>query len=67
MNDLLSSFANTSISPVVPRASPYFRPWGQQLARQDSGSTINVEKDKYQIILDVQQFTPGNLPFSLII
>jgi crystallin, alpha B len=54
-NDLLSSLANTHIS----RASPYFRPY--DLSRQDSGSTVNAEKDKFQIILDVQQFTPDEI------
>lgn len=39
----------------------YYRPWSQGLARQESGSTINLEKDKYQIILDVQQFTPSEI------
>lgn len=58
-NDLLSSFANTHIGSQ-PR-SPYFRPWGAQLSRQDSGSTVNVEKDKFEIILDVQQFTPNEI------
>lgn len=31
------------------------------MAKQDSGSTVNVEKDKFQIILDVQQFTPDEI------
>lgn len=59
-NDLLSSLANTHIS-TSPRtsSSPYYRPY--ELSRQDSGSTVNVEKDKFQIILDVQQFTPDEI------
>lgn len=62
-NDLLSSLANTHISSPS-RTSPYYRPWNHaasSLARQDSGSTVNVEKDKFQIILDVQQFTPDEI------
>lgn len=59
-NDLLSSFANTQISSPAPR-SPYYRPWGSALSRQDSGSTLNVEKNKFEIILDVQQFTPNEI------
>lgn len=56
-NDLLSSLASTHISNS-PR-TPYFRPY--DISRQDSGSTVNLEKDKFQIILDVQQFTPDEI------
>lgn len=63
-NDLLSSLANTHLSSV-PSRTPYYRPWSvggvNPLAKQDSGSTVNVEKDKFQIILDVQQFTPDEI------
>lgn len=59
-NDLLSSLANTQIS-ASPRSPYYIRPWGTALSRQDSGSTINVDKNKFQIILDVQQFTPNEI------
>lgn len=60
-NDLLSSLANTQISSPS-RTVPYFRPYAMSgLSKQDSGSTINVEKDKFQIILDVQQFTPDEI------
>ncbi|KAB0803986.1 hypothetical protein PPYR_00956 [Photinus pyralis] len=58
-DDLLSSFTN------VPRCSllsnRYFRPWRTEIARQDSGSTINADKDKFQVILDVQQFSPSEI------
>lgn len=60
-NDLLSSLANTHISNATSRAGPYYRPWNTPLAKTDSGSTVNVEKDKFQIILDVQQFTPNEI------
>ncbi|CRL00023.1 CLUMA_CG013311, isoform A [Clunio marinus] len=55
-NDLLSSLANTHVSPV---RSPYYRPY--DISRQDSGSTVNVEKDKFTVVLDVQQFTPDEI------
>lgn len=58
-NDLLTSLANTQIS--APRTSPYYRPWGSELNRQDSGSNVVVEKNKFQVILDVQQFTPNEI------
>ncbi|XP_022920759.1 protein lethal(2)essential for life-like [Onthophagus taurus] len=45
------------------RTSRYLRPWttNTTLTRQDSGSTIANEKDKFQVILDVQQFAPGEI------
>lgn len=60
-NDLLSSLANTHIASAPRSTSPYYRPWGSALSRQDSGSTVNVDKNKFQIILDVQQFTPNEI------
>lgn len=60
-NDLLSSLANTHIGSGS--RTPYFRPWNvNDITRQDSGvSAVSVEKDKFQIILDVQQFTPDEI------
>nr|XP_029721748.1 protein lethal(2)essential for life [Aedes albopictus] len=41
----------------------YNRPWRHSgiAARQDSGSTIHADKDKFQINLDVQQFSPTEI------
>lgn len=58
-DDLLNS-----LSTSLPRTSlrNYYRPWRSTgLTRQDSGSTITQDKDKYQVILDVQQFTPNEI------
>lgn len=56
--DDISSFTNT---PSLLR-SGYIRPWrNTSLQRQDSGSVLNVEKDKFQVILDVQQFIPNEI------
>lgn len=59
-DDLLSSFWNPT--PSVLR-SGYVRPWrtNTSLQRQTSGSTLNVEDDKFQVILDVQQFSPNEI------
>ncbi|XP_026462343.1 protein lethal(2)essential for life-like isoform X2 [Ctenocephalides felis] len=56
-NDLLSSFRN---SPTLLRGG-YFRPWRTELLKQDSGSTVTADKDKFQVILDVQQFSPKEI------
>lgn len=56
-DDLLSSLS-------LPRSNVrnYFRPWRSPvIARQDSGSTITQDNDKFQVILDVQQFAPQEL------
>lgn len=58
-DDLLSSLWNPT--PSVLR-SGYVRPWrSNNLKREGSGSTLNVDNDKLQIILDVQQFTPNEI------
>lgn len=49
-----------------PRSSlfrNYVRPWrnASPLQRQDSGSTIQQDKEKFQVILDVQQFAPNEI------
>lgn len=58
-DDLLNSLSVPSTS--LMRGSGYYRPWGRLLQRQDSGSTISADKDKFQVILDVQQFTPSEI------
>lgn len=58
-DDLLNSLG------AFPRSSlrNYIRPWrtSSALTRQDSGSTIQSDKDKFQVILDVQQFAPNEI------
>lgn len=57
-DDLLNSL--TLPTRTTPRS--YFRPWrSPALTRQDSGSTITQDKDKFQVILDVQQFAPNEI------
>lgn len=58
-DDLLNSLSMPSSSII--RSPGYFRPWRGGLQRQDSGSTINADKDKFQVILDVQQFSPNEI------
>ncbi|KAJ0174040.1 hypothetical protein K1T71_010186 [Dendrolimus kikuchii] len=52
----LSSFPSTSLF-----RNSYFRPWRTSLARQESASTINLTKEKFEVILDVQQFSPEEI------
>lgn len=44
----------------------YIRPW-RNITRQDSGSSnITADKDKFQVILDVQQFAPNEITVKTI-
>ena len=63
-DDLLNSLSLSSPpARIAPRLGNYFRPWrpSQPLTLQDPGSTITQDKDKFQVILDVQQFAPGEI------
>lgn len=43
--------------------SGYLRPWQRttDLQKQDSGSTLNINEEKFEVILDVQQFSPNEI------
>lgn len=58
-DDLLNSLTLPTSSLL--RGTGYYRPWRNTLTRQDSGSTISSDKDKFQVILDVQQFSPEEI------
>ncbi|XP_008551693.1 protein lethal(2)essential for life [Microplitis demolitor] len=59
---------------LVPRAlerrrSPlaYYRPWAELLRRGDTGSsTVKADKDRFQVILDVQQFKPEEINVKVV-
>lgn len=62
--------ADDLIAPLtVPRElrallrtpSGYYRPWRSTAAQQDTGSTVSFDKDKFQVNLDVQQFSPNEI------
>ncbi|KAL1512741.1 hypothetical protein ABEB36_002281 [Hypothenemus hampei] len=59
-DDLLNSFRTFPRSALTRN---YIRPWTTSniLQRQESGSTIQQDKDKFQVILDVQQFAPNEI------
>lgn len=39
----------------------YYRPWKTAASAQDTGSTVSIDKDKFQVNLDVQQFAPEEI------
>ncbi|KAK2579616.1 hypothetical protein KPH14_010907 [Odynerus spinipes] len=51
------------------RFSPmnYYRPWAELLRPTGSGSsTVQADKDKFQVVLDVQQFEPNEIDVKVI-
>lgn len=52
-DDLLSSLSTLPPTAAYPTSSllrnSYFRPWRTNLARQESSSTINLTKDKFEV------------------
>ncbi|XP_063540846.1 protein lethal(2)essential for life-like [Cydia strobilella] len=58
-DDLLSSLSTLPSSSLFRNS--YFRPWRTSLTRQESSSTINLTKEKFEVILDVQQFAPEEI------
>nr|WJN79828.1 heat shock protein [Bombyx mandarina] len=55
-DDLLTAV----ITPTMSR--DYYRPWKQMaMASRDVGSTITSNKDKFQVNLDVQHFSPEEI------
>lgn len=64
MDDLFSSM---TMSPAIHRH--YIRPWrslARTASRMDSGSKITADKDKYQVCLDVQQFSPNEVSVKIV-
>ncbi|KAK9871914.1 hypothetical protein WA026_015162 [Henosepilachna vigintioctopunctata] len=56
-----------SLSTFRPRSpflrNNYLRPWSESpvIQRQNSSSTIQQDKEKFQVILDIQQFAPEEI------
>ncbi|XP_055625546.1 protein lethal(2)essential for life-like [Toxorhynchites rutilus septentrionalis] len=61
-DDLLSAFT-TAAADLNRLRSGYNRPWRSSsvASRNDAGSKVNVASDKFQINLDVQQFSPEEI------
>ncbi|XP_053618456.1 protein lethal(2)essential for life-like [Plodia interpunctella] len=53
---------------AIPQSGPdYFRNWRDlKAAANDAGSTIKLEKDKFQVNLDVQHFAPEEISVKTI-
>ena len=55
---------------VQRRRNPllYYRPWGELMRQGEGGgtSTVKADKDKFQVILDVQQFKPEEINVKVV-
>lgn len=63
-DDLLCPITDPGVLATLLRAQPsvgYIRPWRTPLSQKDVGSTISVDKDRFQANLDVQQFKPEEI------
>ncbi|GLV39904.1 lethal (2) essential for life [Carabus blaptoides fortunei] len=60
--DLLSPMTLSPYRPLLH--SRYYRPW--RVDTSDSGSTVQCDKDKFQVNLDVQQFTPEEVKVKVV-
>lgn len=58
--DLLVPFT-LSPSSLVRSPTGYVRPWTSNAQGNDIGSTVTIDKNKYQVNLDVQQFQPEEI------
>lgn len=43
----------------------YLRPWRSESSKGDTGSTVSIDKNKFQANLDVQQFKPEEITVKL--
>lgn len=49
------------------RKQGYFRPWHELLRSNEAGtSTVQADKDKFQVVLDVQQFEPDDIDVKVV-
>ncbi|ETN66642.1 lethal(2)essential for life protein, l2efl [Anopheles darlingi] len=72
-DDLLNAFSSLVDShnrrlQQLNSSGRYVRPWHSSCVanKRDSGSTVNVTNDKFQINLDVQQFAPEEISVKYV-
>ncbi|XP_058796929.1 protein lethal(2)essential for life-like [Phymastichus coffea] len=65
----LESYAHPSLHPLCRRnPMTYYRPWGELMRQMEGGgtSTVKADKDKFQVVLDVQQFKPEEINVKVV-
>ncbi|XP_066599433.1 protein lethal(2)essential for life-like [Prorops nasuta] len=63
MEDYIRPLERRARCPVM-----YYRPWGELIRKSEQGgtSTVKADKDKFQVILDVQQFKPEEINVKVV-
>lgn len=63
---ILDHFAGANRANRSPML--YYRPWGELLRNKEQGgiSTMKLDEDKFQMILDVQQFKPSEINVKVV-
>lgn len=64
-DDLLSPLTLPYRSMVRSPVFGYYRPWRSPSAEKDAGSIVSVDKDKFQVNLDVQHFSPNEITVKI--
>ncbi|KAK9879612.1 hypothetical protein WA026_006676 [Henosepilachna vigintioctopunctata] len=66
--DLLSPIMDPSSCLRHSHHNPrlYIRPWKSVLSQRDSGSTVSLQKDRFEANLDVQQFKPEEITVKAV-
>lgn len=59
--DLLAPALPSDLREYLRSPLGYYRPWLSRAAQQDAGSTVAIDKDKFQVNLDVQHFAPEEI------
>lgn len=62
-DDLTSPLNVMQVQPSLLYGN-YYRPW--RVPTPDTGSTVHCGKDKFQVNLDVQQFTPEEIKVKVV-
>ena len=65
-DDLMSSVWGHR--PAMTRTG-YLRPWqraASNLLKSEAGSTVNIDKEKFEVMLDVQQFAPNEVNVKVV-
>lgn len=66
--DQLATPSRLELYLQTPQRRPgYFRPWHELLRSNEAGtSTVQADKDKFQVVLDVQQFEPNDIDVKVV-
>lgn len=59
--DFLSPAIPSDVREFIRNPLGYYRPWISAAAQSDVGSTVKFDKDKFQVNLDVQHFSPNEI------